>query len=154
MSDDRKKPGSPTKRPSAPADEDVGYCRPPRSYQFRPGQSGNPRGRPRRDPSPGDAYLQVSKMPVIATESGRKRRISTEKAIYMKIRRGALEGDHKMIRQWLELGAKYAPEQAATGFRDLFDEDLRLLDEMKREAAAGPPTDPADKVRDDDADES
>ena len=25
----------------------VGYCRPPREYQWRPGQSGNPRGRPK-----------------------------------------------------------------------------------------------------------
>ena len=31
------------------ADEDkVGNCRPPRSTRFRPGQSGNPRGRPKR----------------------------------------------------------------------------------------------------------
>ena len=27
----------------------VGHCRPPRSKQFKPGVSGNPRGRPRRD---------------------------------------------------------------------------------------------------------
>jgi hypothetical protein len=26
-------------------DEDVGYRKPPRAYQFKPGQSGNPKGR-------------------------------------------------------------------------------------------------------------
>jgi hypothetical protein len=28
-------------------DSDVGYGRPPRAHQFKPGQSGNPTGRPR-----------------------------------------------------------------------------------------------------------
>jgi len=28
-------------------EEKVGYCRPPRRTQFKPGQSGNPKGRPR-----------------------------------------------------------------------------------------------------------
>jgi hypothetical protein len=32
-------------------DEDVGYKRPPRHSQFRPGTSGNPGGRPKRRPS-------------------------------------------------------------------------------------------------------
>jgi hypothetical protein len=30
--------------------EDVGYCRPPKQYQFKKGQSGNPKGRPKRQP--------------------------------------------------------------------------------------------------------
>lgn len=30
------------------ADYVVGRCRPPKEFQFRPGQSGNPRGRPKR----------------------------------------------------------------------------------------------------------
>jgi hypothetical protein len=30
---------------------EVGYCKPPRHTQFRKGRSGNPRGRPPRDPA-------------------------------------------------------------------------------------------------------
>lgn len=30
--------------------EDVGYCRPPKRSQFRKGQSGNPKGRPKKRP--------------------------------------------------------------------------------------------------------
>src|SRR6202040_1316495 len=29
-------------------EEEVGYCKPPRQYQFKPGQSGNRKGRPKK----------------------------------------------------------------------------------------------------------
>ncbi|MGA2795658.1 MAG: DUF5681 domain-containing protein [Roseiarcus sp.] len=29
---------------------DVGYCKPPKSGQFKPGQSGNPHGKPKKQP--------------------------------------------------------------------------------------------------------
>jgi len=32
-----------------PRDEAIGYGRPPKATQFKPGQSGNPRGRPRKE---------------------------------------------------------------------------------------------------------
>ena len=40
----RDKPGRTT---VAPDDEPVGYRQPPKHSRFKPGQSGNPRGRPR-----------------------------------------------------------------------------------------------------------
>ena len=33
-------------------EESVGYCRPPRKHRWKPGQSGNPNGRPRRPAHP------------------------------------------------------------------------------------------------------
>ena len=30
-----------------PSDEDVGYGKPPKANQFKPGKSGNPKGRPK-----------------------------------------------------------------------------------------------------------
>lgn len=33
-------------------DYEIGYCKPPKEYQFKPGQSGNPNGRPRKPKEP------------------------------------------------------------------------------------------------------
>lgn len=43
--------------PHEKRNEGVGYCRPPKQHQFKKGQSGNPRGRPKksgRKPKPGE----------------------------------------------------------------------------------------------------
>jgi Family of unknown function (DUF5681) len=40
-----------TVRNTRSAPYEVGYCKPPRHTQFRKGRSGNPRGRPPRDPA-------------------------------------------------------------------------------------------------------
>ena len=36
---------------SAEDDDKVGYCKPPKHSRFKPGQSGNPLGRPRKNRS-------------------------------------------------------------------------------------------------------
>ena len=33
-------------------EEVVGYCKPPKKHRWKPGQSGNPRGRPKKPPDP------------------------------------------------------------------------------------------------------
>ena len=38
----------PARRSRKPGDYDVGYAKPPVASQFKPGQSGNPRGRPKK----------------------------------------------------------------------------------------------------------
>ena len=45
--DTRRKEAS-AKSPRAPRESnDIGYCKPPKHSQFKPGRSGNPRGRPK-----------------------------------------------------------------------------------------------------------
>ena len=60
---------------SEDADEQVGYRRPPKRSRFRPGQSGNPRGRPRGQLSLFATARKILDQMVTVTEHGRTRRI-------------------------------------------------------------------------------
>lgn len=113
------------------ADYEVGYGKPPRKNQFQPNQSGNPKGRPKRRPSSQETFQKVLKIPVTVVEGGRKRKVSTQEALFMKMRRAALEGDARDRRAFLEAIERYAPEQMQT-ITDLFAEDTRLLQELLR----------------------
>jgi hypothetical protein len=51
--------------------EKIGYGRPPRHSQFRPGESGNPRGRPKRTPSFRDSLLAELAETVVGPDGDR-----------------------------------------------------------------------------------
>lgn len=52
-----------------PEDDEVGYAKPPRKHQYKPGQSGNPKGRPK-----GSGNIHKS----IAKHAGRKVKVMVD----------------------------------------------------------------------------
>ena len=75
----------------------AGYGQPPRASRFRPGQSGNPKGRPRnrRRSLPHDTVLGQM---VTISEGGRKRRITAAEAFILHLTRKGLAGDSSAAR--------------------------------------------------------
>jgi hypothetical protein len=76
------------------------YKRPPRAMQFRPGQSGNPGGRPKgRTAAPdfGGALYRVLGRKMTITEYNRARKISLAEVIIMRLGKLAADGDTKAI---------------------------------------------------------
>src|SRR5260221_2753243 len=60
---------------------EIGFGKPPRSRQFKPGESGNPAGRPRGAKNFATAIEQELNSRVIVNENGRRKRISKREVI-------------------------------------------------------------------------
>lgn len=83
------------------AESTVGYRNPPSPSQFKKGQSGNPKGRPknRRREIPYDAVLGQM---VTIRESGRERRVTAAEAFLLQLTQKGLAGDSAAARASLE----------------------------------------------------
>lgn len=82
---------------------DVGYCRPPEEHQFKPGASGNPKGRPPRKETVYETAGRVLAEPVRATSGGKPVKLSTIKAMFRRTCTDALRGDARAMKVVFEL---------------------------------------------------
>lgn len=73
----------------------VGYRRPPRRTRFKPGQSGNPQGRPKGLKSLSHLVSRELDRRVFLTEDGRRRRVSKREVLAKQITKDALAGNAK-----------------------------------------------------------
>ena len=75
----------------------VGYGRPPKASQFRKGQSGNPRGRPRTPKTIAEAFEKRLSTKIVVTENGCRKSVTLREVIAAKAVNKAAEGDHKFV---------------------------------------------------------
>ncbi len=73
----------------------MGYCRPPRAQRFRPGQSGNPRGRPKSARGLSALVKRALDEKVEAKENGKLRRITKLEAVVKQLVNRAANGDQR-----------------------------------------------------------
>jgi hypothetical protein len=74
-------------------DEDVGYQRPPKSTRFKPGQTGNPKGRPKNVRNfKTDLRDELSEL-ITVRENGQERRITKLRALVKALVAAAIKGD-------------------------------------------------------------
>ena len=107
--------------------EKVGYCRPPRATRFRPGQSGNPRGRPRK-PKPVQELLAMElRRRVVIRENGREQRIPKLELVMKRLVNDAIQGSYPAVRLLIDL-IKVAEESSDPGLADRTIEELNAED--------------------------
>jgi hypothetical protein len=97
-------------------DYEVGYGRPPRSTQFKPGQSGNPRGRPPKNKDIQTILRDTLFSPMTVRENGRTRTLPKVEVFLMLLVKDALKGDAaaaSRLLRLLPLAAKAQAEQVA-----------------------------------------
>jgi hypothetical protein len=128
---------------------EVGFGKPPRSTRFKPGQSGNPNGRPRGAKNFAVAIEQELVTRVTVTENGRRRRISKREVIAKHLVNKAASGDLKAIPLLLNEARARENNSADAASAQVFDtpEDRKVLDGIIArirsslpESVAAPPT--------------
>ncbi|MGE0038532.1 MAG: DUF5681 domain-containing protein [Xanthobacteraceae bacterium] len=82
---------------------EVGWGKPPKATRWKPGQSGNPRGRPKGSQAFATVLYEVMRRKLKITENGETRWISFREALGRKLIQNALNGDHKAIKLLIEL---------------------------------------------------
>ncbi len=73
----------------------VGYKKPPRHTQFKPGQSGNAKGRPKGSKNFATVIEKELRTPIEVTEGGKRKRISKREAVVKQTVNKAAAGDPK-----------------------------------------------------------
>jgi len=121
--------------------ERVGHCRPPVATRFRPGQSGNPRGRPRVKRHLGAVVARaLSERVTIEETDGRVRRLSKLEAMVKQIVDGATKGDARATKLLFALikADERALSEPEGGRGTLTSEaDAIVIAELRRRFAAG-----------------
>lgn len=80
---------------SQPDDDQVGYGRPPKAHQFKPGESGNPSGRRKGAKSEATILREILNRKVTIRQGDQARKVSLFEAILLKSAEEALRGDLK-----------------------------------------------------------
>lgn len=90
---------------------DVGYGKPPVATQFRKGQSGNAKGRPKGSLNLKTEFERAMRAPVLVVENGVRKSIPKFEAIFAQLINKAASGDPKAIRLALDLVEKWGLDQ-------------------------------------------
>jgi hypothetical protein len=111
-------------------DYEVGYGKPPREGRFRPGQSGNPKGRPKNSRNFKTVLHQALAERVTLVEGGVRRRVSKREAFVFTVINNALRGDPKGVTSLLLLIRSFGADGTdpeASGSTQLTDDDHALI---------------------------
>ena len=129
---------------SAPKpDYEVGYGKPPKDRQFKPHQSGNPRGRKKKEKNEDFRVLteRILDESVTVQDGKRRRKITRLESIILAHKKNALQGDPKAIRTLVSLARKTgqfskAKPESLIKITEPTGEKGRILRMFEREQAA------------------
>src|SRR5947209_15988833 len=124
MSSKRKDPNRPTGKSTRTYR--VGYRKPPEHSKFKPGQSGNPRGKPKGAKNYDTILHQILHRKLSVRDRGSIRQVPLIEAMLLKFAEEALRGNPKAAAFLLNRYAPEEPEEAST--QDLSREDQQILD--------------------------
>jgi hypothetical protein len=124
------------RKSAKPTDYAVGYRRPPTASQFRPGKSGNPKGRPKGSRPVGAVLRDVIRQTITVTENGKTRRIPVLEVMFRRLAHDAMRSDPKALKLLLSLVDRYAESpETELQLGEVLAEDQAILAQYLPEPA-------------------
>ena len=137
-------------------DDRRGYCEPPKATRFKPGTSGNPKGRRRKKAPPAKSGASLRSITedlmeelqeiVTVIEDGHELKISKQRAFVKSLMESAIKGETRSIAAVVAFLKSAGAEPTATPGEEANDvglEDLEILqsfierERMRRERTEG-----------------
>ena len=114
-----------------PSDYKVGYRKPPRHRQFKKGQTGNPKGRPKGAKNIKTELAEELQEKIVVREDGKRMVVSRRRAIIKTLVAKALKGDIRAAKELVNLDYKYLPpDESQPEERVLTPEDKAILEDF------------------------
>jgi hypothetical protein len=112
-----------------PRDYDVGFGRPPEHGKFKPGRSGNPRGRPKGSLNLATVLLKAAAERVVVNEGGKKKAITKLEATAKQLANRAASGDLRAANLLIALtnAAQEKMIQQQSNQGELHDTDDKVI---------------------------
>lgn len=111
------------------SDYECGYMKPPKSGQFKPGQSGNPKGRPSGSKNIYKLLDDIVNEKIQMTKNGKPVRISKKQAMLFQAVNKAVQGDLKAFQTLLPVMAEvdHKKEELAKAVNAIRQDDMEIL---------------------------
>jgi len=111
---------------------DVGYGKPPANHQFKPGKSGNPKGRPKGIKNLSTDLEEELNQKISVTEAGQKTETTKQRAMIKTLFAKALSGEVRAADVLIKLTLGLEQSRIASGQAEVLDdEDLAILESFK-----------------------
>jgi len=108
-------------------DGKVGYGKPPKHSQFKTGQSGNRKGRPKGSRNFKNELQEMLEAKVTITKDGKSKKVTAREATLQRLLAKAFNGDIRAIERVMQLAERMEDEQNAANTRKLTLEDREVL---------------------------
>lgn len=112
----------------------VGYGKPPKNTQFKPGKSGNPKGRPKGIQNLSTDLEQELGEKILVTEAGKSQPVTKQRAMIKSLFAKALKGDVRASSVLINLILGIEHVRSAQQVADaITPDDLAILESFKQQ---------------------